>query len=208
MDMGTIASAAVNWIYMILAGIFVFALSAGIVLVATRAKKWQQFKVIIYTKDGFGNTIIKHDRAAIFLHGKTKNRLLYLQKNKGVALKPDMIPVVKDGRNNIIHMYQDGLKQFRLLKVNIEAGNVSFDVGEEDVNWAVNEYTIAKREYAKQLWKELVPIFTTVLVSMVILIMMISLFKKFDVLAEVAHALERTSNNLAWAYNMTNMTGG
>jgi hypothetical protein len=47
-----------------------------------RRKRYSQFKVVLFEKDGFGQWNYKIDRAGIFLDRRTNNKRLFLEKGR------------------------------------------------------------------------------------------------------------------------------
>ena len=60
----------------------------------------------------------------------------------------------------------------------------TLQVGEEDLNWAINAYAKAKQTFQQSTLMQYLPYISLALVSVVILILFIYLFKQFDSLKE------------------------
>ena len=164
-----------------------------------RHRKYNAFKVVLFEKDGFGQWQYKVDRAGIFLDRKTNNKRFFLQKGQ-VGLEPDTIPYLTDARGKrVVFLLRLGLKNFRFLRVNFIEPKPLFEVGEEDVNWAINSYEKAKTRFSQTLLMQILPYAMLAIVSMVIMVIFIYLFKKLDVIADMAVTLKEAAQILVQA---------
>ena len=140
--------------------------------------RYSQYECFIFYKDGFGQLSYKKDKAGIFVDPKTKNKRFFLKKNN-VGLSPDNVPVLP-GTKNTVFLAQYGLKNFSYVRIKMDdIDKIMFNVGEEDVNWAVNA---AEREEKKWRVKDrllqYMPYISLALVAIIILVMFIYLFKE------------------------------
>ncbi len=155
-------------------------------------KKYKEYKCVIWGRDSSGNLNESYDRAGVFVDSKTQNKRLFLKKNN-VGLDPDNIPYINAGGNKIIYLLQKGLKNFHYIKIKVVDTNVTLNVGEEDVNWAINAYDRQKKLFNQNLFMQYLPFIALAFVSMIILIIFIYFFKDFAVLKDVAIALRDAS---------------
>lgn len=170
----------------------------GFMMLMKNAKKFKQFKVIIYAKDTFGQIKQEYDVAGIFIDKTTRNKRLFLKKN-AVGLNPDSIPYISDGKGiKTIYLYKKGLKNFQFIHVSVnkETDAIRTNVGEEDVNWAVNSYERAKKAFTQTILMQYLPFIVLAFVSIVILIMFLYFFQQFSVLKELGVALKEASQAL------------
>jgi len=185
-------------ILMIVLGILFFGgLAAGTIWLYLTQKRYKQFKCIIWTKDAFGQVIEKTDGGGIFIDKKTNNKRFFM-KNSKVGLEPDNIPYIQSGKTKVVYMRQDGLKNFRFIKP-VLGPQLSFEVGEEDVNWAINSYERGKRIFSTDRLLQFMPFILLAFVSIIILIIFIYLFRKLDALVDFAQAAEEMTRNMAQA---------
>ena len=159
-------------------------------------KRFSQFKVVIWGRDGFGQVVQTSDQAGIFVDKKTNNKRFFLKKNN-VGLDPDNVPYIQQGRKRVVYLLKTGLKNFSFIKPVIKDDVFSVDVGEEDVNWAINAYERQKTSFAKNLLLQYLPFIALAFVSIIILILFIYFFKQFGVLKDVAVALADASRAFA-----------
>jgi hypothetical protein len=96
-------------------------------------------------------------------------------------------------------MLQLGLKNFRYIKPIVQNPEVSFQVGEEDVNWSLQAYETGKRLFATNPLLQFLPFIALGFVTIVILIIFIYFFKNIGVLKDVAVAFQEASKNLILA---------
>ena len=183
--------------------VLTFGVALGIILIVAgvyfglRYKRYKQFKIVFFEKDGFGHWQYRLDSAGIFVDSKTNNKRLFLEKNK-VGLEPDNIPYVTDAKGNkTIFLLRLGLKNFRFLRLNFNEPSPLFEVGEEDVNWAINSYERAKKRFSETMLMQILPYIALAIVSMAIMVIFIYLFKKLDVLKDMAIAFQQASTVLA-----------
>lgn len=187
--------------------IIVIALLAGAVIgtifVLNNWRKYKQFAVEIWQKDGFGQFTVKYDDAGIFVDPKTQNKRLFLKKNN-VGLNPDNIPYMRtDGGKKKVYVLQTGLKNFQYIKPVIRDDLITFTVGEEDVNWAVNAYERQKKMFAQSWIAQYLPFIMLAFVCMIILILFVQLFNKFPIILEMIKEMKEVARALAQAKSGT-----
>jgi hypothetical protein len=193
---------------MILVGIMAIVLCIGIIWLMMRWRKYNQFRCVIYEYDGLNHLNEFTDKAGIFVDKKTNNKRLFLKKSN-VGLNADNIPYIRGaGNQKTIYMYKDGLKNFHFLKYDIKSDKFEIDVGEEDVNWAVNAYERQKKMFSNSLLMQLMPYLALAVVSITILIIFIYFFKDFAVLRDMALALKEAAVAIAQAKSGTTVITG
>ena len=187
-----------------------------------KEKKYSQYKCIIWEKDTFGNIIEKTDRAGVFVDKQTRNKRLFLRKNN-VGLDPDQIPFVpkiggRFGAKRVVYLFQTGLKNFQFIipKVQmhmeeneqgemVEQTNISLQVGEEDVNWAVNAYERQKK-LTQNIWlQQLLPYIGLMILFLGIVAVSYFLMQKFEVIESAAQLLNEAADKIAAASSGTNI---
>lgn len=167
-----------------------------------RWRKFNEYICIIWHKDAFGQLVQTIDKAGIFVDKATQNKRLFLQKGK-VGLNPDIMPYIPSRKKKFIYLKKDGLKNYRFIKPVIE-DKVKLEVGEEDVNWALNDYEKVKRTFEKRnRLKEVAPYAMFGLVVVAFLAIAIFILRRFDVLAEVSSNLSDAANAIAQAQQNT-----
>lgn len=210
-DTAGMAASALNIAYMIALGLVAVAIIGVAAYLYMNKKRYdeQGYKVIIYSQDGFGQIIQRTDKASIFVDKITKNKRLYVKGAK-VGLEADNFPyVMGDKGKKTVYLLQTGLKNFRFIRINIDVPKVELKVGEEDVNWAINEFDRAIKMFeTKSFLKEWGGMIALVICVFAILILMIFVLKKFDVLQEVAKSLENAAASMASAHSGTMVIGG
>jgi len=171
----------------------------GISYLISNWKKYQQFDIEIWQQDGFGQFNVKHDSGGIFIDGKTKNKRLFLKK-ANVGLDPDNIPYLPSatGKKKIL-LLQTGLKNFKFIKPVITGGLLTFTVGEEDVNWAINSYERQKKLFAQSWLIQYMPFIMLAFTSIIILILFINLFKQIPEIKEIVLVMREIAASLAQA---------
>lgn len=197
-----IGAGALNVVVMVLLIVCVVGLIGAGMWLFFKWKKYQQYDVIIWKKDGFGNLVETSDKAGVFVDRKTKNKRLYLKKSK-VGLSPDNIPFITRKARKQVYVLQTGHKNFRYIKPVIQDPQIFFKVGEEDVNWGLNAYEAAKNRFSQNLLLQIMPFIALGFVTVIILIIFIYFFKNFSVLKDVAIAFQEASKQLALAKSGT-----
>jgi len=200
-NLGSLAgagSSALNLFIMIFLVFVLIGLAYVIFRFVKRQRVYKQFDVVIWGKDGFGNITQRRDQAGIFVNNMTKNKRLFLKRNR-VGLSPDNIPYIQDGKRKVIMMLQTGLKNFRYIHPIVHNPEVAFTVGEEDVNWGINAYETGKRLFATNPILQYLPFIALGFVTIVILIIFIYFFKNLNVLRDVALSFQEASKNLILA---------
>ena len=175
--------------------IVLFALTGFGVWLFLKWKKYQQYKCIIWERDGLGNIRQYSDNAGIFVDKKTNNKRFFLQRSN-VGLEPDNVPYVIMDNKKLVYLIRRGLKNFQYIKPVISAEGFEFKVTEEDVNWAINAYERQKKIFQENKFMQYLPFILLAFVSIIILIVFIYFFKEFGVLREVAVALRQTAEAL------------
>lgn len=174
-------------------------------------RKYKEFNVTIYDKDSFGNTRESYDRAGIFLNRKTNLKLLFLKKLKK-GLNPNQVPyttsIGKDGKViKTIYLVKTGVSNYRFVKVSVEEDILHFSVGEEDVNWAAQDFETITKTFGQtsflEKWGGYIAFIITIIIIMVILI---SLFGKFEVLKDVAVNLQGVADSMERVAQSLNQT--
>lgn len=184
-------------------GFTVIALSVAIIFTLTgisvwmflKWKKYQEFKCVIWERDGLGNIRQYNDNAGIFVDKKTNNKRFFLQTSN-VGLEPDNVPYVLVGDKKVVYMIRRGLKNFQYIKPIIADIGFKFKVTEEDVNWAVNAYERQKKIFQDNKFMQYLPFILLAFVSIIILVIFIYFFKEFSVLRDVGVALRQTAEAL------------
>lgn len=181
--------------------IIITVLVAGTIVTAAvwafiRYRRYSQYVIRIVTIDGFGQPKIKLDGGGVFVDPRTKNKRLFL-KNANVGLDPDNIPSIPEGRSQVVYLLQSGLKNFTYIRFNVTGNRLIPQVGEEDVNWAVNAYERQKRVFGQSLLLQYMPFIALVFVSVIILILFIYLFKNMSVFKDVAEAMTTAARTIA-----------
>lgn len=203
-----LGSSAMN-IAVIIAVVFIFiCIIVGAFFLLKNLRRYSQFKVIIWEVLEGGGIRESYDQAGIFTMGKTGNKLFYLKRSK-VGLKPDNVTYLVNAKGKkVVYLLRYGFKNFIFLNPSSNKGLVTFKVGEEDVNWAINSYEANKKRFSQSLLFQLLPFAILIVVVVVILIMMIYLFKQFSVFRDVAIAIQDASRSLSAFSNMTVVGGG
>lgn len=171
-------------------------------LAIANVRKYKQFKVIIFEKDGADNTVMRQDEGGIFVDGKTGNKRLFL-KSASVGLSPDNIPFIHLGNEKWIYLLRTGLKNFKYINVKFQDELIDFTVGEEDVNWAVNVYEAQKKRFATGWLAQYLPFIIIGFTSIIMLIMFIWLFNKLGMIQEIAVTMKEVAQELAMARSGT-----
>jgi ATP-dependent Zn protease len=206
-DLAGIGTSAFKILVMILTILIVGGLMVGITFLVTWYRKYSQYQCVIFKRDGFGQLTQAQDTAGVFVDSKTKNKRLYLRRNK-VGLNADKIPYIPIGGKKVIYLLQTGLKNFHYIKVNINEDNIMFSVGEEDVNWSINTYERGKKLFSQSLLMQLLPFMLVAFVTIIILVIFIYFFKEFSTLKDFAALMKDTSANLASAKTGTTVIPG
>ncbi len=166
-DLSGFASNAISLFIMVFVGLILTAVVVGFVWSYRKKKKYSQYSCVIFEKDGFGHLKCGRDQAGIFIDPKTNNKRFFMLKNK-VGLNPDNIPYIETGTKREVYLIRNGLKNFSFIRFNFDKHNPLIEVGEEDVNWAVNSYDAAKKRFSNSLLMQLMPFFIIAFVSIII----------------------------------------
>ena len=159
-------------------------------------KRYREFTIVIWEKDGFGQFRQTHDKGGIFVDKKTNDKRLYLKKNK-VGLECNNIPYIPTGDGKkMVYLLKVGSKNYTYIKPNVKS-DLSFTLGEEDVNWGLQAYQKQKANFGTNSLLQWLPYISLIIVSVIILIIFVYFFKNFEVLKDVAIAFEKAATELA-----------
>lgn len=173
-----------------------------------KKKKFGQFRCIVFEKDGFGQIKETYDNAGIFVDKKTGNKRFFMRKFN-VGLEPDNIPYIEVGKVKKVYLYRNGLKNFRFLRIKVDPlDQMKFKVGEEDVNWALNQITRNQNILKNNTWKEYLPFIGVMFATLVVLIIVIYLLRNMSQLTEMAKYLKEAATALANANTGTTVISG
>jgi len=201
-DMDLIANmgqSAMGLIVLIVAVLILVGIVVAITLAIISSRKYKQFIIVIWQMDGFGQFIQKYDEGAIFVDKKTGNKRLFLKKAH-VGLTPDNVPYIPTASGKkMVYLLQTGLKNFKFLKPNIDASFINFTVGEEGVNWAVNDYEAQKKRFQSGWLQQYLPFIIIGFTVMVMLIMFIYIFNKMPLILDIAKEMKEVAQLLAEA---------
>lgn len=186
---------AVGFVIIAVSIVIIFGLTGFGVWFYLKWKKYQQYKCVIWERDGLGNVRQYYDNAGIFVDRKTNNKRFFLQRSN-VGLEPDNVPYVLVKDKKIVYLVRRGLKNFQYIKPVITESSFNFKVTEEDVNWAVNAYERQKKIFQENKFMQYLPFILLAFVSIIILVIFIYFFKEFGTLREVATALRQTAEAL------------
>lgn len=205
-DMGTLA---LNLVLIIGAIVITIAVIGALIWWLRRSMRYNQFRCIIWEKDGLGNVTQRADKAGIFVDPSTKNKRFFM-KRANVGLEPDNIPYVIMGKHKYVYLVRTGLKNFRFIQPKIDDDIVSFLVGEEDVNWSINAYERQKVTFSSKRLLQYLPYISLALVAIIILVIFVYFFREFGTLKDAANALKSASHEmyLMRTYNGTAIISG
>jgi len=197
-DTSGVASVGLNIIVLIVSVVVVGAIAFAIFWVWKKKKQYGQYKFVIWEVAGKGLRET-YDKGGIFSDPKTKNKLLFMKKT-GVGMSPDHIPYIQAGKDKVVYVIREGLRNFRFISPQVSANpGLHFDVGDEDVNWAINDFERYKKMLATNQLLQYMPFILLAFVSLIILIIFIYFFKDFSVLKDVAVELREAATMVAQA---------
>lgn len=185
----SMGNVALNVVLILSGGAFAIGVAIAVGMYLRRLTRFNQFKVIIWEKDGLGNVAQKPDRAGIFVDPVTRNKRFFI-KGANVGLEPDNIPYVQMGKHKFVYLVRTGLMNYRFIKPTIAKEILTFDVGEEDVNWSINAYERQKAVLMAKKWLQYLPYISLAVVSFVILIIFIYFFKELHWLKDFGQAFQ------------------
>lgn len=152
-------------------------------------RPYRQYEVIIFEKDNFSNVVTTKDYGGIFVKGD--NKRLWLKSSK-VSLPADNIPyiIVAGSRLKRLFLHKKGHKNYVFVDVELDDKGLKFNVGEEDVNWALISYKQSQLRFQNNIWVTLAPYGIVLVAMFVTFAIFFMLIKKFDTLLEIAQTLK------------------
>ena len=186
LDVMGMGNAALSMFVLMVVLLFVVALVGITTYFILKGKRFNEYKVIIYSEDGLGQIIQKNDSGGIFVDSKTKNKRFFIKGAK-VGLEADNFPYLMGNKGQkTVYLLQTGLKNFRFIKINIDIPKVELKVGEEDVNWALNDFDRSLKMFSTDKLMQYMPYIIIAFVSIFILVLFIYFFKDFDKLVTMS----------------------
>lgn len=159
-------------------------------------------------KDGVFNLLyITKDKAGIFFDRVTKNRLFFLKKNR-VGMNPDKVPYQKTPKGRMVFLIRYGFKNYAFTNPTVTNPAINFPIGDEDLNWALNAYERGKKVFTNSLFFQLIPYIGLIILGFFMLVIFVWLFRKLDILADVAVQMNEAAKELAKAKAGTIVSGG
>lgn len=200
--MNSIGDIMLSVVVLILGIVLIAGICFGLYFIVKRYKQYNQFRCVVWGRDAFGQVTETIDKAGIFVDLKTKNKRFFMKK-ANVGLNPDNVPYIQSGKHKIVYILRTGLKNFQFIKPDIKHETFSIEVGEEDVNWAVNAYERQKKAFGSSMLMQILPFIALAFTSIIILIIFMQLFKKLDVLKDIAVALKDAATVISQAQTGT-----
>lgn len=192
----TYGGLALNFGILIISILFIGGTVAGLTYFGLKWRQYSQFKVKIFVKNGFDDFELLTDRAGIFVDSKTKNKRFFMRK-MNVGLSPDNVPFIREGSSKVVYVLRTGLKNFHFIKMKPGNPSVTLSVGEEDVNWAMQDLDKASKMFVKRKLLDYMPYIGLAFTGIIILIMFIYFFKEFGTLRDVAVAMSDAAKSMA-----------
>lgn len=157
---------------------------------------WKRYDTLVYIiEHASGDTLmISSDQGGVYVEKKTNNKRFFLKKND-VGLNPDNIPYIINSKGQkAVFVLKTGLKNFHYLDMKfLKDLKFKVEVGEEDVNWALNAYEKHKKVFGETLLQKLLPYIGIALMGLFILAMIVVVLQKMNVLVEVAEAFKEVA---------------
>lgn len=160
-------------------------------------KRKYNIKCIIFYHDAFGNKMSESRLGGSFYDKKTKHKRFWFKHLKSYTIDEKDIRIVPEIEGNKIIN-----KAYFLKHSDVDIRPIEWDFNkdaginahphEHDANWMTTAFEKYKETIWGSSWMQWLPMISFMFISVLILIMMWSLMKKFDVIGEA-------SNNLAQA---------
>lgn len=182
--------------------IFIVAVVAIVGWFALKAymnKKKYDYTVHIYHQEpGSSMPIERWDRGGIYTEPLSNIKAFWLEKNR-IPLCPDNIPITFSSTGKkIVTLLQTGLKNFRYVNPSVSNNpGFAFNVGEDDVNWAINSFSAWWSHFKKDSWVQKyggMLIFALAVVGSLMLFYFVA--QKFDTIGTAAQALASAAEAL------------
>lgn len=186
-----------NAAIILVSGVIFVVIAGAVAFGVSRYRRYKEYVCIIWKVDTYGNKTQYRDDAGVFVDGRTKLKRFFMRRSN-VGLNADNVPYVAgSGGKKYVYLVQTGLKNFHFVDVEVDYPEVTMQVGEEDVNWAVHAYERIKKTFADRMIMQLLPYLALVFVSVIIMIMVIYVVKNFDVLRDIAVELKEVARIIA-----------
>lgn len=102
------------------------------------------------------------------------------------------VPVLNDG-----HPTFDSNNEQIFETVQTKSVNLGFDVGDEDVNWALNTFDGNKKLFAQTVFMQLLPYIALAFVGVIFAIIFIYFFRELSVLKEFGASMQKAAEVLS-----------
>jgi len=183
-DISSVSSSVLDWLIIIASFILAGAFALGVWSITKHIRRFKEYKVVIWEKDGFDQWSETTDQGGVYVDKATNNKRLFLKKCN-VGLTADNVPYLPGKKGSkIVYLLRTGLKNFHFIRINPAYPTVTLQVGEEDVNWAINAYERQKKLGKSTLLEKLLDHLPMIIGCMVILVIFIYFFKNLSSLVE------------------------
>lgn len=190
---GVLPDAVLN--ALILTGGFVLFIIV-IILSVKIITDWKRYNtiVIIFKRQTGGVPLMSRDMGGVYIDRKTNNKRFFLKQNN-VGLNPDNIPYIMNAKGQkVVFLLQSGLKNFRYININLpQEWSFMIEVGEEDLNWALNAYEKQKNIFGKSLLDKLLPYISIAIITVFVLALFAMILRDFGTLKDVAEAFKEAA---------------
>jgi len=171
----------------------------------SQVMKYSKYTIRVWFKDGNGQWNLRRDKAGVFVDKKSNSRRLWLKKGK-VGLSADDIPFIYENNKKVIYLLMIGEKNYRYIRHNISDKGLTYQVGEEDVNWAIAEFD-RQQKILKGNFEQMAFMIGLIVVCVAIVMLMIIygnnwveiITKGQEVAAQSAESIAKAAEYLAQA---------
>lgn len=190
-ELGGFVSGLLNFMVVAL-----FVLIVGTVVIVAfitlRNRRLWVYDVVYLNMDGITGG---KDLGAVYVDKQTNMKMFFL-KNLKAGLNPNNIPWKLVGNRKVVYLIRTGQKTFRYINWKFNADTLITEVGEEDVNTAIQDFEKQKFYLGKQSMAHMLAFGAFIVISLVIMVMIIFVLNKFDTLLDLGEALKETAQIL------------
>lgn len=203
-ELATIGYSSMNMIIITGIIVVVVALIAWGAWFFMNWKKYQDYMVCVFHKNGEDKWCLRFDKGGVFVNKKTNTKRMWMKKSRS-SLQADRIPFLPKNRLSfmdytfgVIFVVQKADGSYAYIdKWNIDENGLQVQVSGEDLNWGLTAFDEIMRHIENKFFKDLMLVISIVVVGIIILIMVIISVKDMTHVAELlANAMSTASANM------------
>lgn len=165
-------------------------------------KRYRQYNCLLFYRDSGGAIHSRTDWAGVFVDKGINSKRLWL-KDLNTTLKCDKVQSYDFFGMKLVLLFMKSDKCINFINPTSMSDGMGFKLSEDDLSWALEEMQKQRKRWAWNPLKEWMPYIIMVFITIMIVVVLSALIKKFDVLKDVAIALDHAATIMSSCNNPT-----